>query len=505
MTIQSAISVAGSGLRSVTQALTVASQNVANASTPSYGVESTAGTALSGGGVGYGVSTGLTTRDVDLSLEASVFAQNADVAAQQTTSDALAKIDATQGSTAAGNDLASQVGALTDAFNTLGTDPSNAAQQSAVVGAAQALAAGINEAATAYQTGRQTAQDAIVAAVTTLNTTLATIGTLSKQIVSAKALGESTADLENQRDAAESTAAQLAGINFLQQANGDVVALSGANQVDLQATAGPFAIADASLGAGSTAPALTLDGLDVTSGVTSGQIGANIALRDTTLPAAQAGLDEFTQTLATRFANQGLALFTDAAGNVPAGGGATVQSTYTGFANAVQVNPAVIADNALVRDGTNTVAAGTGGAPGFTPNPAGGPASFSTLIDNILNYALGADAQEGVAQTPPASSGLGADGSIALSYETSNTIGGFAASLVGAQSVAVNQASTALATSTSLQSTLQSRLQAGSGVSIDTELSNLIILQNAYGANAKVLTAAESLWTDLYTAVTTIQ
>jgi flagellar hook-associated protein 1 FlgK len=470
MSIDSSILVAASGLRSATKGLAVAAQNVANASTPSYATESVAYSAAIGGDVGGGVLTGPATINVDASLEASVFEQNGEVAAQQTTSDALSQIDATQGTTAAGNDIASEVGALSDAFSSL-----------------------------------DSAQDSIVSDVATLNTTLLQIGALSKQIVAAQNVGQSTADLQNQRGVAESTAAQLAGIKFLPQSNGDVVALAEGNQINLNATTGPFAIANATLSPASTGPALTLAGQDVTSSVTSGSIGANLTLRDTTLPAGQAGLDEFAQTLATRLSNQGLQLFTDPSGAVPAGGGTPVQSTYVGFANVIQVNPAVTADNAVVRDGTNAVAAGTGGAAGFTPNPAGGPAGFTTLIDNVLEYGLGADAQAAIPQTAPATTGLGVNGTVTLSYQTSGTIGNFAANLVAAQSTAVNTAASALSTGTSLQSTLQSKLAAGSGVSIDSELSNLIILQNAYGANAKVLTAAQSLWTDLFAAVTAVQ
>jgi flagellar hook-associated protein 1 FlgK len=505
MNLDASISIAASGLRSVTKGLAVSSQNVANSSTPSYAAESVADTALVGGDGGGGVVAGPATITVDQSLQASVFEQNAEVAAQQTTSDALSQIDATQGATAAGNDLASEVGALSDAFSSLDADPGNAAGQSAVVSAANTLAATINSTANAYQAGRQAAQNSIVADVATLNTTLSQIGSLSRQIVAAQGVGQTTADLQNQLAAAESTAAQLAGIKFLPQSDGGVVALVGGNQINLDAATGPFAIATATLSPESTGPALTLNGEDVTAAVTSGSIGANLTLRDTTLPAGQAGLDEFAQTLATRLANQGLQLFTDPAGNIPAGGGSPVQSTYIGFANVIQVNPAVTADNALVRDGTNAVAAGTGGAAGFTPNPAGGPTGFTTLIDNVLQYGFGADAQAGTPQPAPNTTGLGVNGTVTLNYQTSDTIGGFAANLVAAQSTAVNAAATALTTSTSLQTTLQSKLAAGSGVSIDSELSNLIVLQNAYGANAKVLTAAQSMWTDLFTAVTAVQ
>jgi flagellar hook-associated protein 1 FlgK len=499
MSIDSSILIAGSGLSSVTKQISVISQNIANASTPGYLAETENSSSLTGGGVGFGVVADPAVLDFDQALESSAFAQNGEVAAQQATSNALTQIDATQGTPGAGDDLASEVGALNDAFTTLDAEPDDQAEQSAVVGAATTLATGINTLANAYQTGRQTAQDSIVSDVATLNTTLGQIGTLSKQIIEGQTQGQSTADLQNQRAAAEQTAAQLAGVQFLPQGNGGVVALVGGSQIDLQAATGPFALANATLSAGSTGPALTLSGQDITASVTSGTIGANLTLRDTTLPASQAGLDEFSFTLANRLSDQGLQLFTDPAGNVPTGGGTPTQAGYLGFANVIQVNPAVSANPSLVRDGTNTVAAGTGGAAGFTPNPPGGPSGFTTLISNVLTYAFGADAQAGTPQPAPSATGLGVNGTLSLSYQPSTTIGGFAANLVGAQSVAVSDASDALTTSQSLQTTLSTRLQSESGVSIDSELSNLIVLQNAYGANAEVITAAQTLWTDLYT------
>jgi flagellar hook-associated protein 1 FlgK len=44
---------------------------------------------------------------------------------------------------------------------------------------------------------------------------------------------------------------------------------------------------------------------------------------------------------------------------------------------------------------------------------------------------------------------------------------------------------------------LQQRFTAQSGVSIDTELSNLIALQNAYGANARVMTTIQQMMATL--------
>jgi flagellar hook-associated protein 1 len=51
-------------------------------------------------------------------------------------------------------------------------------------------------------------------------------------------------------------------------------------------------------------------------------------------------------------------------------------------------------------------------------------------------------------------------------------------------------------------SALQQRFNDQSGVNIDTEMSNLIALQNAYGANARVMTTIQQMMTTLLQAGT---
>ena len=55
---------------------------------------------------------------------------------------------------------------------------------------------------------------------------------------------------------------------------------------------------------------------------------------------------------------------------------------------------------------------------------------------------------------------------------------------------------------TALQTNLQGRLSSGAAVSIDTEMSTMLQLQNAYGANARILTTVQSMWSQLLAAVT---
>lgn len=507
MSLDSAISVATSGLANVNLQLALISQNVANASTPSYAVETAAQQSLTAGGMGMGVTSDLATRNVNTQVQASLLLQNATVGALTTRQTALAAIDAAQGTPGQGSDLPSLLGKLQDAFSTLAGGPDSQPQQGAVIGAAQTLASGINTLSNAYVTQRQAAQNSIASEVGTLNTTLSTIGALSDQIVALKATGLSTADLENQRDAAIQGLSQLVDVKTLQQPNGDLILTTTTGVLlPIHGPANPFSVPSATLGPGAYypgggIPAITLDGMDVTTQFTSGRMGANITLRDTTLPTDQSELDEFSQNLASRFSAQGLNLFTDATGTVPASGGPPTQSGYVGFAGDIQVNPAVLANPGLVRDGTQAVAGSPTGASAFTPNPAGGPAGFTTLISRVLNYTFGADAQSGVTQPASNTTGLGPTGTLNAPYSPPATLSGIASALVAAQAQDSSTTSGQVSTEQSVQTSLQSTLSAGSGVSMDTEMSLMITLQNAYGANAKVITAAQAMFAQLLQSV----
>ncbi|MBV8096945.1 MAG: flagellar hook-associated protein FlgK, partial [Acetobacteraceae bacterium] len=378
MSLLGALDIASSGLANINRQLAVVSQNVANASTPGYARETGTQQNLVAGGLGMGVRSELTGRDLDEQLQQQLFTQTATVSGLQTRQASLQAIDAVQGTPGQGGDIASLLGKLQDAFTTLASSPDNQTQQSAVVNQAQGLAQGINALSSAYGTQRQNAEDAIVTDVSALNSSLSTIGTLTNQIMAAKAAGQSTADLENQRDAAIQNLAQITDIKTLKQSNGDLVAVTGNGLVlPVHGPANPFSTTDATTGPGAYYPGggippVMLGGVDVTSQITGGRLGANLALRDSILPGLQAQLDEFANGLASRFDAQGLRLFTDPTGAVPASTGAPVQSGYVGFASEIQVNPAVLQEPALVRDGTQAVPGNPAGASAFTPNPPGG-------------------------------------------------------------------------------------------------------------------------------------
>ena len=418
MGLSAALSIASGGLANVQSQLALVSHNVANASTPGYAAEVGTQQSLDADGTGYGVRTGPATRNIDMALQAQVFRQNAAVAGLQSRQSALQAIDAVQGTPGQNTDIASLLTNLQNQFSTLLNDPSNQAQQSQVVSSATNLARNINTLSNAYTTQRQAAQDNIVAEVSLLNTTLGTIGDLSNHIVEAKATGQSTADFENQRDAAVATLSQLVDVKLLQQPNGDVLVTTSAGlQLPTHSAANQLSTSDANMQPGAvypaTIPPIMLGGVDVTEQLQGGQIGANITLRDTTLPTDQAELDEFSQNMASRFSANGLTLFTDPLGTVPAQSAPPVQANYVGFAATIQVDQAVQQTPSLVRDGNPQV--------NLPPTQYAG---FSNIINAVLNTTFGATPVLGTN-----TSGLGPAGTLSAPYSPPSTLVGLAATI----------------------------------------------------------------------------
>jgi len=444
MSLTGTLGAAASGLDSIAKQLAVVSQNVANASTPGYTREVLPVQDAGVSGVALGVRTGPASRSLDLALQSRLLESSAGVAAGKAHADALAGLDAASGKPGSGYDLPGLLGTLRDGLSTLANDPANGTQQRQVVAQADGLARGFNALGTAVSVARQSAQDGIVADADAANAALRSIGTLSDQIIAAQARGDSIAGLEDARDGQVQIVGNLTGAQFLRQSNGDVLAVAGGVLLPLRGGSGPLVIQAATLLPNtppSAVPRVTVGGVDITGSLTKGRIGANLALRDKVLPGVQAGLDGLAQGLASGFAGAGLALFTDPTGAVPSG---------PGSAQAIRVSDAVRATPSQLRDGTGPA------------GPAGNTALIHALLDGPLHSGAGS-----------------------LASQASS----FTAGLAGNASASA----ASLEVDTAAQASLQAKLSAGSGVSVDQELATMVRLQSAYAANAKVLGAADSM------------
>ena len=168
-----------------------------------------------------------------------------------------------------------------------------------------------------------------------------------------------------------------------------------------------------------------------------------------------------------------------------------------GFAGRIRVNPAIAANPALLRDGTQAVAGGAGGPTAFTPNPTGGPAGFTTLLDRVLDFAFGAEAAAGQAWPGIATAGLGPDGTLASPFTAPATLEAYAGRVTTAQTGDRAAATAAKDQAKALGAALEARFGRQSGVDADTEMASIVALQNAYAANAKVLGTVQALFDTL--------
>jgi flagellar hook-associated protein 1 len=148
-------------------------------------------------------------------------------------------------------------------------------------------------------------------------------------------------------------------------------------------------------------------------------------------------------------------------------------SQTTGLAGRITVNPALLASPAnLISYASNTA--------------AGDPTRPNFILNQLNNAMLTFSTDTGI-------------GSTAAPY--SGTLTNYMSALISQQSQAANAASNLQQGQDTVLSALQQRFNDQSGVNIDTEMSNLIALQNAYGANARVMTTIQQMMATLLQSV----
>jgi flagellar hook-associated protein 1 FlgK len=98
--------------------------------------------------------------------------------------------------------------------------------------------------------------------------------------------------------------------------------------------------------------------------------------------------------------------------------------------------------------------------------------------------------------------GLGASGNLTAPFNAAGgALSDFATNVVSSQSQQSALTTSSLSTEQALQTSLAGRVTSVSGVNMDTELSQMLTLQNAYGANARIISAVQSMFTSLLQAV----
>jgi flagellar hook-associated protein 1 FlgK len=324
VSLEIARSIAVSSLMASQVQISVASSNISNADTTGYTVKTANQVATTSGGAGTGVSITGITSSVDKLLFKSLISATSELGAANTNNDYLNRLQALYGSTTGAEDtgtsIANTLASLESAISSLAGTTSSASLQANVVSALDNLASQLRETSSGIQQLRGTADAAISSDVDQVNASLQAIASLNAQIKQAVAAGQSTGDLEDQRNVALQTVASKMNVSYFISSTGDmqVYTASGQTLVDnsahlLSFTAASSVTANASYSAGSSSglSGISVNGVDVTAQITSGEIGSLLSLRDSVLPAAQSQLDQLANTLADTLnaaSNQGTSL-----------------------------------------------------------------------------------------------------------------------------------------------------------------------------------------------------
>lgn len=315
MSLDIARSIAFSGLSCTSVQISVTSSNISNADTTGYTKKTANQSSSVTNGVGTGVTVTGITSTVDKLLLKSLVSADSDLGSADTTNTYLTSLEKLYGSTSStdststGTSLANSIASLESALSSLARTPSSASLQSNVVSSLDDVTSQLRETSSGIQKLRSNADQDISSSIDNVNTELQTIADLNAEIKQTAAAGQSTADLEDQRNTALQDVASKMNVSYYTASNGDlqIYTTTGQALVDSSAhkisyTAAANVSSSTTYTAGSSSSgfsAIAVNGVDITSQITGGDIGALITLRDKTLPAAQSQLDQLATQLAS--------------------------------------------------------------------------------------------------------------------------------------------------------------------------------------------------------------
>ncbi|MGF6540618.1 flagellar hook-associated protein FlgK [Paraburkholderia youngii] len=332
-----------SGLNAAQWGLTTTGENISNASTPGYTMETPVYSEVGGNytGSGYmpmGVSTDTITRAYSQYLTTELNNAQSWSSSLSTYNTMISQLNNLVGSPTGG--IASAISGYFTGLQNVANDASSVATRQTAISDAQTLANQINAAGQQYDQLRASVNTQMSDAVTKINTFTAQIASLNTQITQASSQGQPPNQLLDQRDLAVSNLSQLIGVSVVQDngsyslfmSNGQPLVLAG-NSFNLGAatsSADPTELSVQYLGQVGAKPTPTPQTLSDSS-VSGGTLGGLVQFRSQTLDPAEAQLGAIATSFAAQVNAQnelGLTL------NGTAGGALFTVGSPTVYANA---------------------------------------------------------------------------------------------------------------------------------------------------------------------------
>ncbi len=477
MSISASLANALTGLNAASRAGQVISSNVANAMTEGYARRGLEFGAQSLGGTGGGVEIIGVTRAVTQSVLNDRRLADAEAGNADLRRGFLGMVETAVGTPGDAASLSARYAAFEAALATAASRPDSVARLDTAARHAAALAGSLNDLGRTIQTARDDADAAIATEIGRLDAALTGIVRLNTDITTFRSAGRDATALSDQRQRLIDTVSEIVPVREVPR-DGDRVALyttGGAILLESKAVTVGFTrtgiiTADMTQASGALS-GLTLGGQPVSSAESGpfggGTLGALFAIRDDLATDAQARIDALARDLAERFEAPGPdptrgpgdpGLFTDR-------GAAIDPLTETGLAGRLALNSAADPDRGgaswRLRDGLGAT----------TPGPVGDATLLLALSDALT------------AARMPASGGSGG---------AARSAAGLAADVLSDVSSG-RQSAEDLGTAAAARRSTLAALQAQDGVDTDAEMQNLLLVEQAYSANARVIRSMDEL------------
>ena len=449
--LNASLATALSGLTAEQGALQATTNNVANVNTPGYSRE--VPVLVSSDPVvedPLTLGTGVTLKSIesvrDPILESQIQQETQTQGQLSTLVSALSQTQSTF--TGTSGDIGTAISNFFDAVNQLSTSPSDVSLRQGVLTAAGNLASTFNTAANQLTAQRTSLDQSVEQTVEQINRLTTQIAQLNGQIGRLENVGENAGTFVDQRTQLIDQLSSLVDVSVIPTDN--TLTLTTASGTALVAGQQSFQISTQPDSSG--VEHIFSQGADITSAITSGQLGGVLEARDQQIPDVQNQLD----TLAAGLANA---------------------------VNGVQTSGFDLNGNASTANNL------------FNPPPASGAGAASSLSVAITDPALLAASSDGSA---------GSNGNAETMYALRNQalISGqsptdyYSGIVFNVGNAAANAQAQQSASSLVLQQ-LNDQRSSISGVSLDEEAANMMRYQQAYAASAEVITAINSMMEDV--------
>ncbi|KGB83643.1 flagellar hook protein FlgK [Rhodovulum sp. NI22] len=478
MSISGSLANALSGLTAAARAAQVVSSNVANATTEGYGRRILQTSPATLGGQGAGVRIDGVLRDVDPQLIADRRLADADAAHADRKAAFFARLETSVGLPSDAGSLSGRIAALETALIGAASRPDSDARLSQVASAAREVTSRFNDISSDIQSLRMDADRDIAQQVGQLNDRLEKVADLNHKIRRQMGAGHDAAGLMDQRQRLVDDTSEIIPLRAVSRDSGEIALYSatGATLLDGQPASFGFApvgtiVPEMTIASGALS-GLELNGEPVsTSGpyapAAGGSLSALFDQRDALAVDAQTELDALARDLIARFQTPGLdptvpagaaGLFTDL-------GAAFDPANEAGIASRLQLNRAVDpADGGSLwrlRDGLGAATAGP-------PGNAGLLNAFADVLSETRSVASG----RFTGSTASASD---------LSAEYLSFVGGARQSAEADQSFA------------RAKGEVLKTAELEFGVDTDQEMQKLLLIEQAYSANARVVRTIDDM------------